>query len=704
MVAVLQTATAARSTGIHIFGWECPAEIVFPVYPVSGRSCGGIIEMYSRGHAKLNAPLLRLDKRWLAMSLRFPALALFACSAFGQQLNINFSQFSGPSEYAYGSVNPPLSTMGATFSGGMILTGETNIVVGGTVYGAAQICSGCASTITISFATGVTNFGVLLINGLPSTVTYTLTDNNGTQVEVPLTSFATQSVILNDTGITQVTIAPSFATTGVQWDFSITNVKFTPGPAALVDPVPTLITKAGITTDATLLSSYGTIVKNVAADGVTQVVVRIQATSVGEQMSLVLYNSSNTPSTYAPFDGSLSAIGGPPGASSVTVTAISTPNGPMAFAVYTAPDDFARLALDDTAMLRSGFIAIQSLQNAAFHPVANLNIVRPPVFLIHGLWDSAAGWVDFTGITADIYSRFYTGIAEWGTPMYVSGSADPVKESSIGIVYSAPKVLKELNDFVSQFKNSTSTASVQVDVIAHSMGGLMTKGLRGVTTFTSPSNYGKGPIHKVITIGTPHLGSPLAIELLTGQNGCIDRKLDAAGLNVFGVVTPRGYTHQTTGAVYDLQGNGLGVNSTLSPFLLSTVTTNLPLPMALVAGEYTDANLVGLYSFQSSVLADLANAVCPNNTITLALAAHNWPLVMGTPYSDGIVPLTSELDNQAATSPSMVIQGIVHSNGAVSLGFDGPTELNGGYGTDVATQVIFLLNEFVTTGTDFKQL
>jgi hypothetical protein len=126
--------------------------------------------------------------------------------------------------------------------------------------------------------------------------------------------------------------------------------------------------------------------------------------------------------------------------------------------------------------------------------------------------------------------------------------------------------------------------------------------------------------------------------------------------------------------------------------------------MALVAGEYTDANLVGLYSFQSSVLADLANAVCPNNTITLALAAHNWPLVMGTPYSDGIVPLTSELDNQAATSPSMVIQGIVHSNGAVSLGFDGPTELNGGYGTDVATQVIFLLNEFVTTGTDFKQL
>jgi pimeloyl-ACP methyl ester carboxylesterase len=645
----------------------------------------------------------RSPRIWLVPAL----LGLLALSSSGQQLTINFAGVqSGPSQYAQGSGGPPISTMGATFSGGMILTGETNIIVGGTVYGVAQICVLCSSTMTIDFATGVTNFGVLLINGLPSTVTYNLIDNNGVQQNVTLTSFATQSVFLVDTRITEVKIQSSTADT-VPWDFSITNVKFTPAPAALVDPVPGLVVKNGITTDYSLLSSGGTIVRNVASDGVTQVVIRIQANSVGEQLSLILNNDSNVPSTNPSFDGSLSLIGGPPSLSGLTVTAVQTANGPMAFAVYTAPQDFTRSISDEDLAKRGGSISVQSLQNPTFAPTINLQIVRPPIFLIHGLWDSKDGWDNFGGLTED--TRFSTGRANWGGPVVLMnailplGPVDvpigPVPGSSIGVDYSAPMVLKQLNEFVNSFKRTTSTAAVQVDVVAHSMGGLMTKALREVTTFTGPSNYGKGPIHKVITLGTPHLGSPLALQLLSGQNNCVAAKLASAGLWAFNFVAPMG-SPPVTGAINDLAGDGQG--GSLSVFLKSTKSPTIQLPMALVAGRYNFANEGGLYSPKSSTMASTVAAVCSNDSIPKALAAHDWASIMGTPDGDGIVPLTSELNGQS--NPANVINGIVHSSGAVSLGFNGPTELAGEPGSAIANLVIQLLNEFVfgASGFDFK--
>jgi hypothetical protein len=58
---------------------------------------------------------------------------------------------------------------------------------------------------------------------------------------------------------------------------------------------------------------------------------------------------------------------------------------------------------------------------------------------------------------------------------------------------------------------------VQADVVAHSMGGDIARTMAGLSNFTSQSNYGLGPIHKLITIGTPHLGTPLATDLIDSK-------------------------------------------------------------------------------------------------------------------------------------------------------------------------------------------
>jgi PGAP1-like protein len=49
-----------------------------------------------------------------------------------------------------------------------------------------------------------------------------------------------------------------------------------------------------------------------------------------------------------------------------------------------------------------------------------------------------------------------------------------------------------------------------VDIIGHSMGGLMARGFIQQPDYKGKKNYMKGSIHRLITIGTPHFGGPLS--------------------------------------------------------------------------------------------------------------------------------------------------------------------------------------------------
>jgi hypothetical protein len=54
-----------------------------------------------------------------------------------------------------------------------------------------------------------------------------------------------------------------------------------------------------------------------------------------------------------------------------------------------------------------------------------------------------------------------------------------------------------------------SVAASQVDIIAHSMGGLVARGFVQQPDYRGKENYMKGSIHRLITIGTPHFEVPL---------------------------------------------------------------------------------------------------------------------------------------------------------------------------------------------------
>jgi hypothetical protein len=76
-------------------------------------------------------------------------------------------------------------------------------------------------------------------------------------------------------------------------------------------------------------------------------------------------------------------------------------------------------------------------------------------------------------------------------------------------------------------------AAVQFDIVAHSMGGNIVQTWVLLPNFVRDSNYLRGDVHKLITLDTPFLGSPLANRLL-GTNLACKGLFRAAGLSIAG--------------------------------------------------------------------------------------------------------------------------------------------------------------------------
>lgn len=198
------------------------------------------------------------------------------------------------------------------------------------------------------------------------------------------------------------------------------------------------------------------------------------------------------------------------------------------------------------------------------------------------------------------------------------------------------------------------------------------------------NTFGLGSIHKLITIDTPHLGSPLAPQLVTTQEDCLQHRiLSLVGNFVFGAVQMG--TTIVPDAVGDLSPGGQALSNIAS-------RTTHPLPTALIAGVYTD--FAGLQtSFKSKVIFLVCGYSDP-----LAQDIVNpsgWQQLFGDQPNDAIVPESSELDG---LSSNLVFTGMVHSSGTEKLGFSAPSVLDKDSTTGIPSAVIKLLNAPVAQG------
>jgi len=473
----------------------------------------------------------------------------------------------------------------------------------------------------------------------------------------------------------------------------------------------------------------GRIVSGVAADGVTQLVIRIDTNTPGEQFTVTLQNDQSTTSTSSMEDGGLDFPGNTSfSLSQLTVSAGSADSNGVAhaFAVYRAPIDFARptsggykstfckgaTMTDDLLECRKVYIQVQDSTNHNISTNVSITILRPPVILVHGLWSDPSVWDNFwplvNGSNNNSDLRFYVGKANYSAklsiftsdPLYPSSAWFAPKENSLGYKHNAPIVLGNIADSIREFKKgknpmNAQVGAVQADIVTHSLGGVIARTLPLQSSFLAAPTYGQGPIHKLITLATPHLGSPLAAKLLDVINNSCTRIWLAKLIPMYSFNT---VTYSSggsdNGAMMEIVGNGIAVDNSLSSALraISQPGPHL-LPAALVGDYYSNwpsLDCTGILCTPARL-----KTACPTDPLAQSFSSAGWPANFGSTNNanDGIVGVTSQL-NGASTS-NLLFGGLAHGPSIVGnyrLAFTGPSILDAAPANPVANQVITLLN------------
>ena len=125
--------------------------------------------------------------------------------------------------------------------------------------------------------------------------------------------------------------------------------------------------------------------------------------------------------------------------------------------------------------------------------------------MIHGLWETPAVWTQDKFLQKLTNAHIDVTSADYGK--YNATTFDPANKTfgNYGINATRYAIHSALNK-----SHDQSIAASQVDVVAHSIGGLIARGFVQQPDYNNSTNYMKGYIHRLITIGTPHFGAPLS--------------------------------------------------------------------------------------------------------------------------------------------------------------------------------------------------
>jgi len=223
-------------------------------------------------------------------------VGLFASPLFAQSHKIDFEDFAGPSHFD--AVQAPARSLSAAISGGEVLRNATlGAATRTAVYATSHECAGCSPEISIRFNQGVANVQVSYHSEQSIDVRYVTEDEPGRLQENTLPeslSAGSGTVDLPYANIREVVLANHAS----DFVLAVNAITFaaTTGPV-LIDPVVAgLLTGSAVTTAVNSIAAATTgLVQGAAADGTTQVVLRIPATAVGQAFTVAVINDQGVP-------------------------------------------------------------------------------------------------------------------------------------------------------------------------------------------------------------------------------------------------------------------------------------------------------------------------------------------------------------------------------------------------------------------------
>ena len=278
-----------------------------------------------------------------------------------------------------------------------------------------------------------------------------------------------------------------------------------------------------ISNSSAVLASCGKPVKGVASDGVSPLLLRTVSGLAGTACFEIVSTSSADQGTVAtPLIGS---------------ALVSSLN--YGFSLYKPPKFFE--GTGDSRQVEVEFTFTPSIGNGNTTRLkAKMDVVRPPVVLVHGLWSNGATW-------SDDFNR-EDAFRTTEPADYAGTNASRFSANNTRVKTSAAAALSKMR--------RKGWAATQVDVVGHSMGGLLTRLYTNATDYKRPDNLDAGDVHRLVTLDTPHWGSSFANLLVALHNGTA-----AEAARVEATVRTLTDGNLLGGAVCDLSENSTGLQA-----------------------------------------------------------------------------------------------------------------------------------------------
>lgn len=315
-------------------------------------------------------------------------------------------------------------------------------------------------------------------------------------------------------GISNDYAGSTSAATGPEYSLAspITSSKLLSGPPGsisllhLVDPYLLIIPSSGELAVNTVIESAtkSTVqAKGLVADGTSATIAVAQSTALG-------------PVTFAATNGALVAPYSPDflknastrGAAKVTVapTKIGQSYYALALVIGGTPPQ-AEIGLETKVTA--------STSNPTTTKSDSMLTVPTPVVLIHGLWGDATS----LGSTGR-YLRSLSGVIAgnpylvkpicYSTYLTFDAAADDLPGHGTGCELTSAQALESYLKTLYKDLNDDQYVGGRVDVVGHSMGGLVARHFASTSSYKSVYNRNLGAFRNVITIDTPETGSALA--------------------------------------------------------------------------------------------------------------------------------------------------------------------------------------------------
>ncbi|MBI5485500.1 MAG: Ig-like domain-containing protein, partial [Deltaproteobacteria bacterium] len=163
-------------------------------------------------------------------------------------------------------------------------------------------------------------------------------------------------------------------------------------------------------------------------------------------------------------------------------------------AIYRVPQTYVRYGTSMEATDKTGAERVVNVDLGITDIKPVIKLRRPPVVLVHGLWAKPDSWDTFEPVL-NKHDQFLVTRAN-----YEITNADAILNNYI-------KVKDEIEDTIIKMRKKLTYAP-KVNVIGHSMGGLLTKEYCRMNRSEC-----KEKINKFISIDTPHKGSEMAQQL-----------------------------------------------------------------------------------------------------------------------------------------------------------------------------------------------